>query len=93
MRYDIQNGFHKNSVSKPVMIDRRPDVNNIVVYDTTCTHLGCTVHWDESKNLFVCACHGGRFDREGNVNAGPPPRPLDRYDFKVENGQLFLEVV
>ena len=93
MHYDTQNGFHKSRVSKSVMIDRGPDVNNIVVFNTTCTHLGCAVHWDKNKKLFVCACHGGMFDKDGNVTAGPPPRPLDRYIFKVEDGQLFVEVV
>ena len=93
MTYDVQNGFHKSRVSKPVMIVRQLDINNIVVFNTTCTHLGCTVHWDENKKLYVCACHGGMFDQEGNVSAGPPPRPLDRYAFKVEDGHLFVEVV
>jgi succinate dehydrogenase / fumarate reductase iron-sulfur subunit len=93
MHYDVQNGFHKSRVSKPVMIARQPDVNNIVVFNTTCTHLGCTVHWDENKKLYICACHGGMFDKEGNVSAGPPARPLDRYAFKVEDWHLFVEVV
>lgn len=92
MRFAVKSGFHKSEVIKPVMIARRPDVNNIVAFNTTCTHLGCTVHWDETKKLYLCACHGGQFDEDGHVVAGPPPRPLDRYAFKVEDGQLFVEV-
>jgi succinate dehydrogenase / fumarate reductase iron-sulfur subunit len=41
---------------------------------------------------FRCPCHGGNFDRQGNVLAGPPPRPLDRYAFKVDSGHLLVEV-
>ena len=93
MEYEVKDGFHRSMVRKPVMIARRPDVNNVVCFNTTCTHLGCTVHWDESQNLYKCACHGGAFDTDGNVTAGPPPRPLDRYAFKVEDGYLFVEVV
>jgi Rieske Fe-S protein len=40
---------------------------------------------------FGCPCHGGQYDTEGNVTAGPPVRALDRYAFSVRNGNLFLE--
>ncbi|MEJ2724540.1 MAG: succinate dehydrogenase iron-sulfur subunit [Deltaproteobacteria bacterium] len=92
IRYQVHSGFYKQEVVKPVMVCRRPDVNRVVVYNTTCTHLGCTVHWDERKGLFLCACHGGTFDIDGQVKAGPPPRPLDRHQFKVEHGTMFVEV-
>jgi quinol---cytochrome c reductase iron-sulfur subunit, bacillus type len=39
---------------------------------------------------FGCPCHGGQYDAEGNRTAGPPVRALDRYEFKVRNGRLFL---
>jgi succinate dehydrogenase / fumarate reductase iron-sulfur subunit len=92
MRYEVQDGFYRQQVVKPVMVWRPPKVDDLAVYNTTCTHLGCTVHWDEGKNLFLCACHGGMFDIYGDVKAGPPPRPLDRHRFRVEDGYLFVEV-
>jgi Rieske Fe-S protein len=39
---------------------------------------------------FGCPCHGGQYDTEGNVTAGPPVRALDRYDFEIANGRLIL---
>ena len=39
---------------------------------------------------FVCPCHGGAYDTEGNRTAGPPVRALDRYDFEVRDGHLVL---
>ena len=39
---------------------------------------------------FICPCHGGSYDQEGNRIAGPPVRGLDRYDFAVVNGRLVL---
>ena len=92
IRYDVQDGFYTNEIVDPVMVTRTSDENNIVIYNSRCTHLGCTVHWDERKQLFLCACHGGAFDLAGRVKAGPPPRPLDRYAFKVQAGYLFVEV-
>ncbi len=92
IRYEVQHGFHKQDITKPVMVWRKPDVNDVVVFNATCTHLGCTVHWDQGKGLFLCACHGGAFDINGDVTAGPPPRPLDQHRFKVEDGYMFVEV-
>ena len=39
---------------------------------------------------FSCPCHGGAYDTEGNRTAGPPTRALDRYQFKIINGNLVL---
>jgi Rieske Fe-S protein len=39
---------------------------------------------------FGCPCHGGQYDTEGNRTAGPPVRALDRYEFSIKNGNLFL---
>jgi quinol---cytochrome c reductase iron-sulfur subunit, bacillus type len=39
---------------------------------------------------FGCPCHGGQYDPEGNVTAGPPVRALDRYEYEIRDGRLFL---
>jgi menaquinol-cytochrome c reductase iron-sulfur subunit len=61
---------------------------DVVVYDPHCTHLRCPYYWDDVQGVFVCPCHGGRFDIDGNVLAGPPPRPLDRLESLVEAGEI-----
>ena len=40
---------------------------------------------------FGCPCHGSQFDTEGNRTAGPAPRALDRYEFSIRNGHLWLD--
>lgn len=47
--------------------------------DAKCTHEGCTVRFLPREDLIACACHNARFDLQGRVLAGPPPRPLPRY--------------
>lgn len=64
--------------------------SQIVAYGPQCTHLGCAYHWDESRNHFLCPCHTSVFSIDGAVVSGPAPRPLDRYETKVENGKLLL---
>jgi cytochrome b6-f complex iron-sulfur subunit len=51
-----------------------------------CTHLGCTVPWDEKTRRFVCPCHASSFDDRGAVLSAPAPRPLDLYAVRIDNG-------
>jgi quinol---cytochrome c reductase iron-sulfur subunit, bacillus type len=39
---------------------------------------------------FSCPCHGGAYDDEGNRTAGPPVRALDRYEYLIKDGHIFL---
>jgi menaquinol-cytochrome c reductase iron-sulfur subunit len=64
--------------------------NQVVAYGPQCTHLGCAYHWDEGKTEFVCPCHNSIFSLDGKVVAGPAPRPLDRYEIRVEGTKLKL---
>lgn len=61
---------------------------NATVFDGTCTHLGCTVRWDDDAQHFACPCHAGIFAADGEVVSGPPPAPLRRLEAKVEDGTL-----
>ncbi len=67
----------------------RGEAGDVVVFSSTCTHLGCTVRWEEKSRHFICPCHGGIYDAEGEVVSGPPPGPLGRPDVIVE-GKYFL---
>lgn len=48
-----------------------------------CAHLGCPVAYSQGGDSYSCPCHGGSYDSLGRVIAGPPPRPLDRFDIKL----------
>ena len=59
-----------------------------VAISTRCAHLGCPVRFVQAAGNFICPCHGGVYDFEGKVIGGPPVRPLDRFQTRVNNGQL-----
>ena len=62
----------------------------VVAYAPSCTHLGCAYKWDDSSKNFICPCHTSAFSIDGKVLTGPAPRPLDRYDVRVDNGKILL---
>ena len=66
---------------------------DFLVLSNICTHLGCRVRWVEDQGGFFCPCHNAVFEPDGSVREGPPPRPLDRFDTKVEDGQIFIRKV
>ena len=68
----------------------RTDNQEVKAMSTVCTHLGCTVQWEKDKQEFYCPCHGGRFDKNGKVIAGPPPAPLDTYPTDLEGDNIFI---
>ncbi len=50
-----------------------------VALSDICTHEGCSVGYDAASTHLVCPCHGGTFDLNGAVVAGPPPSALVKY--------------
>ncbi|MGH9667410.1 MAG: ubiquinol-cytochrome c reductase iron-sulfur subunit [Bryobacteraceae bacterium] len=63
---------------------------DVVAFSPQCTHLGCAYHWEADKNYFLCPCHTSTFAIDGRVLSGPAPRPLDRYEVKLEGTKLLL---
>lgn len=56
-----------------------------------CTHLGCTLPWDETAQMFRCPCHGSTFDIAGSVISSPASRPLDLYPVMIENERVRVD--
>ncbi len=71
---------------------RRESTDNFTAFSTSCTHLGCPVRWRSEAQLFMCPCHGGVYDKDGSVAAGPPPLPLPRYPTRVTKDQVEILV-
>ena len=85
-----KDGWAESEVRRTVFVRKLPD-NQLAVLTNKCTHLGCAVDWSSSEGQFTCPCHGGIFDKDGNVVFGPPPKPLERLQAKVEDNTIYVE--
>jgi Rieske Fe-S protein len=62
----------------------------LLAFNAVCPHLNCTVQYDPQANHIWCPCHNGRFDLNGKVISGPPPRSLDKYVVNVRGEDIVV---
>jgi menaquinol-cytochrome c reductase iron-sulfur subunit len=80
-------GWRVVTEKKTAWVVKTPD-NKIIAFGPQCTHLACAYHWDAGVKQFACPCHNSFFSLQGQVLAGPAPRPLDRYVTRIQNNRL-----
>lgn len=58
-----------------------------------CTHLGCSVPYNNGEGQFHCPCHGSLFDKKtAVVKGGPAPKPLQLFHIsQSEAGGLIVD--
>ena len=83
------NGWERTATNYGLFVVRTSE-GEVRVFSDICTHLGCRVSWHSDQEHYISPCHDGHFDKLGNVVSGPPPRPLDEYVTRIENGNLFV---
>jgi cytochrome b6-f complex iron-sulfur subunit len=70
----------------------RTSSGDLIALSATCTHLRCILQWDKESGRLVCPCHAGAFDLNGNVVAGPPPRPLQSLKVDTRGGIVYVNL-
>lgn len=83
------NGWVQTVNSYGVYIVKHED-GSVLALSNKCTHLGCRVNWKPEENAYICPCHNAYFDINGAIVKGPQPRPLDKYETKIENDVLSI---
>lgn len=85
----VVDGWVAENAPIGVHVVRKSDTD-VAVFDPHCTHLGCPLAWSTGSKSFACPCHGGSFNSSGDVIAGPPPRPMIRYETRIQDGEVFI---
>ena len=67
-------------------------LGELLAFNAICTHLNCTVQYDSPAQYIWCACHNGRFDLNGKVISGPPPRPLEQYKVNMRGEDVVVSI-
>ncbi len=75
--------------AKPGIVIVTP-AGEIRAFSAVCTHLACTVQYRKDLQHLWCACHDGHYSLEGVPVAGPPPRPLERYDVALKDDEIWI---
>jgi Rieske Fe-S protein len=75
--------------SRPVLLVHVADTDWRAL-SAVCTHLNCTVQYQEDSHQIWCACHNGLYDLNGHVVSGPPPRPLEAYTVHVRGEEVVI---
>jgi cytochrome b6-f complex iron-sulfur subunit len=89
------NSFQKNSVtifrSGRFYLVRLED-GGFLALSLRCTHLGCSINWEEDKQRFICPCHASAFEINGNVQNPPAPSALDYFPVLIQNGKVMVDI-
>jgi len=75
--------------NKPVLLVRLSETEWKAL-SAVCTHLNCTVQYQEKTHQIWCACHNGFYDLNVKVVSGPPPKPLDEYAVRVRGDEVVI---
>ncbi len=75
--------------NKPALLVRVNDTE-WKAFSAVCTHLNCTVQYQESRREIWCACHNGTYDLNGRVSSGPPPKPLEELAVNIRGDEVII---
>jgi cytochrome b6-f complex iron-sulfur subunit len=77
--------YSVGSVTKSGRLVLLRDETGFWAVNALCPHLGCQPALDENRQIFVCPCHGSRFDSEGRLLAGPAASDLNLAGLRLDN--------
>ncbi len=80
---DLRNDEGGIAVVKGKKVGVYKDKNgNLKYMSLKCTHLGCTLTWNELEESFDCPCHGSRYTRDGFIIEGPAVTDMEEEKYK-----------
>jgi len=72
-----------------VFLIARTGASTFSAIDAVCTHEGCTITGADGA-IYVCPCHGSRYNRSGQVVRGPAPASLRQFATTFTDGVVTI---
>jgi len=69
----------------------RTSSSSFIAVTALCTHQGCTVNRFDNQ-IFVCPCHGSRYNTSGMVVTGPATQSLRQFSTQFADNVLTIAV-
>jgi cytochrome b6-f complex iron-sulfur subunit len=74
-----------------VFLLSRNSASTFGALDAVCTHEGCTIT-GAAGDIYVCPCHGSRYNQNGQVVNGPAKANLRQYATSFSNGIVTISI-
>ncbi len=88
---EVPSGEAKNFIyqNSPAVLINVPE-KGFIALSRTCTHLGCLVEYNKTRQKLICPCHAGTYELDGSVESGPPPKPLTAIPLKIDGDTIII---
>ncbi len=66
----------------------------VVAFNVTCPHLGCSVDYIPGNKQYLCPCHDSAFALDGSRTNKTPPRDLDTLEVDIDKlkiGEIWVK--
>jgi cytochrome b6-f complex iron-sulfur subunit len=77
--------------SFPIVVVRTTQTE-VVALSATCTHQGCIMSFETSRQEVHCPCHNADFDLSGAIRRGPPRVPIPTYQAMVGSDAVVVQI-
>lgn len=89
-RKDAWNTFPKDAIGAVYL--SRAGSDEVLAFNVSCPHAGCTVAYREGKQAYHCPCHNSMFALDGQRGAeSPSARNLDSLEAKIVDGIVWVK--
>ncbi len=89
-RRDAWTEFPKQPIGAVFLL--RKSAEEVVAFNASCPHLGCSVEFREEVKSFYCPCHDSTFARTGEVvGTSPSRRGLDSLEVELRGNEVWVK--
>lgn len=89
VNFPVQQSWKVPESTYVVFVVRHRD-GSIDAFSNICTHMQCPVRWEPPLGEFLCPCHGGLYNLSGVNVGGPPPKPLPKWESRLQGSTLYV---